>query len=589
MPTVLLLALACQGAADTPTPPPFGVQLPDDDRLRAGAARVDITPTGFETWTDLDGDATFDGCINAPAADRPGCVEPFDDADGDGHFDAAYIAGFGSPRPALGVHDPLTVTAMVVARGTSYVAIVGVDAIGILENRIADTRTLLAADGFDGSRLVVSASHTHEGVDTIGIWGNAESLVPGTWEPTVEELPGAVRDAVAAAFEGLEPVSARQGTSRMRDLDPALSGAPFGGTNPDPRIEGGMNDIRDPIVAADTVLAVALERPDGSRVATLVNASGHPEVVGAANTLLSADYVHWLREHLERTRGGLVVFTSGALGGMQSASGAPIPDVDETGAIVRDSSGAPRFLREEGFDAARAWGILVARAAEAALTDSQPWEALRVRSHELLVPVDNLSFRIAFQVGLLDTPMERIVQDARCPGWGDPDVLGCVPTGVWVVELGATTLATIPGELFPELFWGVPDEPAMDDAALRPDDRRWPQADPTCASVDYDSACRDRDTVTVQGVTCDCLRHHATPYVLSEDSAPPLDARLPGRFRAPVGIANGYCGYVVPEPDFSTYASVLGDNGDHYEETNACSRWFAPLLFDAYDALLAGG
>jgi hypothetical protein len=597
VPFLALLACSGDSSKDSGPPAPYGIPLAADGMLYAGISRVELTPEGFETFTDLNGDALFDGCTNDPGATRTGCEEPFDDANGNGFFDAAYIAGFGSPRPAQGVHDPLSVTALVLSLDGSYVALVGVDAIGVLENRVRDARDLLAADGFDRDRVVVSASHTHQGVDTVGIWGDAARYVSGVYEPFVEELPGAVRDAIQAAAEGMEPVEARQGITRMRDLDPSLSGEPFGGTNPDASIEGGMDDIRDPILAADDVLAVAFARADGTRVATLVSASGHPEVAGSRNNLLSADYVGVTRETIERRAGGMAVFLSGALGGMQSAAGTPLPDVDDDGNLRLDGAGAPSFSEEESFENSRRWGVLVARAAETALTDATPWDGLRVQHADFLVPVDNVSFKLAFQLRLLDTPDSYVVQDGTCPGWGDPDLFGCVPTGAWRVELGPTTLATVPGELFPELFGGVPDEEAMRDASLRADDRRWVQADPDCAQVDFGTQCRDRETLSVtdcdgeatacNGV-CECLRHHATPYVVSNDGDAPIAELLPGRFKAPIGIANGYCGYVVPDPDFSTYASVLTNDGDHYEETNSCSRAFAPLVLDAFARMAAG-
>ena len=591
LPLVLGLLACGDDAKDTAAEPPFGMPLVADGVLYAGVARVDITPQGFETWTDLDGDAIFDGCLNDPGATRTGCNEPFDDANGDGRFDAAFIAGYGSPRPAQGVHDPLTVTALVLALDGEYVALVGIDAVGVLENRIRDAGDLLGAAGFDRERLVASSSHTHQGVDTVGIWGIADDIVSGVHTPTVEAIPQAILDAVETAAGQMEAVTPRQGVARMRDLDPLLNGAPFGGTNPDPSIEGGINDIRDPILPSDTVLAVAFTRSDGTRVATLVDAAGHPEVAGSRNTLLSADYVHYLREHQERAQGGLTVFLSGALGGMQSASGTPLPELDDAGEVLRDAQGDPRWIADDGFELARSWGILVARAAEAALTDDAAWDAIRVQKRALLIPVDNVSFRLAFQLRLLDTPPEDVVQDSSCPGWGEPEVFGCVPTGVWRVELGPVTLATVPGELFPELFDGVPDEPAMVDARLRPDDRRWVQADPDCGEVDFGTQCRDRETLLVpdcdgDGAACDgvcvCTQHHATPYTVGPSGERPIAELLPGRFKATVGIVNGYCGYVVPDPDFSTYVSVLTDNGDHYEETNACTRSFAGMVLGAY-------
>lgn len=585
----LALTILLAGCAEEPKPgdtgdaaTPYGMVLAEDGQLYAGVARVDVTPEGFETYTDLNGNHSFDGCYTDPAAERTGCDEPYDDLNGDNHFDAVWIAGFGSSRAAMGVHDPITVTAVVLSLDGEYVALVGVDALGVLENRVRDARDLLAADGFDRDRIVVSSSHTHQGPDTAGIYGIEDQLISGTYAPFMESLAPAIRDAVQAAAGEMVAVAPRQGVTTM-SADTTLNGAPFGGSNPNDRVLGGINDIRDPVVAADQVFAMAFEDTAGNRVATVIDASGHPETVGSDNDLLSADYPHFTRDWIERRSGGLAVFLSGALGGMQSALGAALPTVDEAGERVVDgTTGDPVWdTTGEGWAFAETWGVLVAQAAEAALTDTTPWTSIRVRTAEALIPVDNISFKLAFQLSLLDTPDEYVVQDASCPGWGDPDLFGCVPAGIWVLELGPNTLASFPGELMPEIFWGVPDEPAMADAALRDGDPRWVQSDPDCAQVDWET-CRNEVAVG----DCDCLHHHAAPYTISADGAPPVADLLPGTFKAPIGIANAYCGYIVPEPDFSTYVSVLTEDGDHYEETNSCSRQFAPILQDAYRALL---
>ncbi|MFN7143328.1 MAG: hypothetical protein ACK4YP_06095 [Myxococcota bacterium] len=565
--------------------PPFGMILEEDGQLYAGVARIDITPTDFETYSDLNGNHSFDGCITDPTASRSGCDEPFDDLDGDGRFDGVWIAGFGSARAALGVHDPITVTAVVLSLDGEYVALVGIDALGLLENRIRDTRDALAAAGFDRDRLIVSSSHSHQGPDTVGIYGIDEDLLTGIYPPFVDNIPVAIQDAVETAAGTMVAVSPTQGAVRMRDLDPVFNGVPFGGINPDPSVEGGINDIRDPLIVADQVLAIALDGADG-RVATIVNASGHPEVVGADNSEISSDYVGYLRDYTERRSGGLTVFLSGALGGMQSALGSTLPAIDEDGNRVLDETGAPTWIEDgdgPNWEFARTWGTLVGQAAEAALTDTTPWTSLRVRTADVLVPVDNASFKLAFQVNLLDTPHEYVVQDASCPGYGtNNELFGCVPTGVWTLELGPVTFGTVPGELMPELFWGVPDEAAMADASLRTTDRRWVQFDADCAAVPYED-CKATDGSVGD---CDCLKHHAAPYRITDDTGvDTIEAMLPGTYKAPVGIANGYCGYIVPQPDYNTYVSVLTDDGDHYEETNSCSESFAPLVLEAFASL----
>jgi hypothetical protein len=584
----LLVLAACTGAAEdtATTPPPFGMILEEDGQVYAGAARVDITPTNFETYSDLNGNNSFDGCLTDPLAERSGCEEPFDDLDGDGHFNGVWIAGFGSARAALGVHDPITVTATVISLDGEYVALVGIDALGVLENRIRDTRDRLALDGFDRDRVIVSSSHSHQAPDTAGIYGIDEDLVSGIYPPFIESIPEAIYDAIATASSVMVAVSPTVGNAHMRDLDPAFNGEPFGGINPDPSVEGGINDIRDPVIVADLVTAIALDGPDG-RVATVVSASGHPEVVGDENSLLSADYVGYLRDYTEARSGGLTTFLSGSLGGMQSALGSTLPAIDEAGNRILDDNGDPTWIddsAEEGADweMARTWGVLVGQAAEAALTDSAAWDNIRIRHADYLVPVDNASFKLAFQVGLLDTPDDYIIQDSSCPEYGENrDLFGCVPTASWIVELGPVTFGTVPGELMPELFWGVPEEDAMVDASLRPTDRRWVQFDPDCATVPYED-CKDTDDMVGE---CDCLHHHAVPYRYTDDGYDTIEEMLPGTYKAPMGITNAYCGYIVPEPDYNTYVSVLTDDGDHYEETNSCSGSFGPLVLEAFASM----
>ncbi len=580
---LLLLALLGACADEKPPaavpPPPYGIISKQDDQLYAGVARVDLTPTNFETFTDLDNDAEFDGCMTDPDATRVDCEEPFNDLNGDGRFDGVWIAGYQSNRAATGVHDPITATAVVLSLNGEYVTLVGFDALGILENRIRDLRDMLEADGYDRNRIVVSSSHSHSAPDTAGIWG-PDAATTGTYAPFVESIAPGIYDAITVAAAGMVPVSASQGITVM-STDPTLNGEPFGGINPDPSVLGGMNDIRDPILAADEVWALALDGADG-RVATVVSASGHPETSESNHTLLSADYVGYMRDYIERADGGTTVFLSGALGGMQSSSGGVLPSIDTNGARVLDGAGAPVWLEEDGFAFAETWGVLVAQAAQTALSDSTPWTALSVKHQDFLIPVNNISFKLAFQIGILDTPDSYVIRDETCPEWGlDNDLFGCVPAGVWMVQLGPSTLASFPGELFPELFYGVPDEPAMTDASLRQGDRRWVQDDPDCAAVDF-ALCKDAEVVG----DCDCLQAHAAPYVISATETTPIRDMLPGTFHVPIGIANAYCGYIVPEPDFNTFVSVLTDDGDHYEETNSCSKDFGTLVLDNWALLV---
>ena len=147
-------------APDAPSPPaPLGMALPRDGIVRVGVAEEDHTPEVRETLTDLDGDATFDGCLDVPLAAAPGCDEPFDDVDGDGHFDAVWIAGFGQGRAARSVHDRILLRTIVITRDADYLVLSALDAIGLLQPRIDEARDRLGI--YTHGAYIVSTHQLH--------------------------------------------------------------------------------------------------------------------------------------------------------------------------------------------------------------------------------------------------------------------------------------------------------------------------------------------------------------------------------------------------------------------------------------------
>ncbi len=583
---MLLLLLACTspGATGPKQVAPFDMPLRKDGVLYAGVSTVELGPEVPETFSDLNGDGLFDGCVNEPlglGSGRADCAEPFLDANGNGYFDAIWLGGFETRRAAMAVHDPMTVRVLVLALNGTYVALVAVDSVGLLESRVRQAREMLAEDGFDRNHIVVSSTHSHAAPDTVGMWGDQDQLVSGINPTYADTIVPGIYDAVSLAAGDMQPVNPTVGMVQLADLDPTFTGVAFGGTNPDDWMYGTIMDLRDPIIADDHLLAIALDGPEG-RLATLLNYSSHPEAIGERNNEVSADYVYYFRDYVERTYGGTAVFLPGALGGQQVPYGATLPVVRPDGTRVLDENGQQTYTGEMGYEFAEMLGILLGQSVDEALTDTQTWDQISVRYAELPVPVTNQFYQLAFRLGLLDSTAADLLTGADCPNFGVGDnIAGCVPLGIWELRLGPVTLATFPGELVPELFWGVPDEPAMADASLRHGDPRWHEQDPDCDDIPFEQ-CRDTNEVG----DCDCLSIHALPYRISDDpDLLPIRDLLPGQYVAPVGIVNGYCGYIVPGPDFNRWVSPLTDLGDHYEESNSCTSDFAPLVQEAWRKL----
>jgi hypothetical protein len=622
---VLVLAGCPSAEPEPPIPPgPLGISLAVDGITRAGAAVVDITPVIEETFTDLNDNAEFDGCLDDPLAQGEGCDEPFDDVNGNGWFDCTFIGGFGPLRPALDIHDPISARALVLVKGGEYLAFVTLDVVGLGSPRIDPARAALVADGFDGDRLIVSSSHNHQGPDTMGLWGDPYDFadpVTGIDPDYSARVTAAIEQAVRDAAAAMEPVDLRIGAVAMRDRSPWFNSAEFGGKNPTSRTHGMVHDIRDPVVVSDQVLAVSGAGANGT-VFTLTSWSGHPEVRGSHNNDISADWVGVTRSVLEAELGGVALHLPESLGGMMSALGTDLPLVTDEGIDVvqlctaaeviapddagcfgkaegdprtdADGDSVPVWAPRNSWEFVTSHGWHIARAAIAALEDGIPMQAtpIRVEVETFHVAIENVAYQLLGASGIFDLGFEDAVTDPRlCPEVGDDAPGGCIANRTFRVQMGPLTLITAPGELLPELFWGLPtDDPqwsteSTELSARGPGSRYFPQHDAGCDDVDYED-CSVRLTL----LDCDCLAMHASPYRLADDPAlGPMVELIDASetpYRAAVSMVDNYLSYIIPEPDFNTGVSLLSDrDGDHYEDTVSPAHGFATRLLQAQHAI----
>ena len=379
---------------DTPDPfPNYELNLRRSSKgetpLRAGAAKIDITPDLPESWTDRDGDAKF----SIEAGDT------FGDADGDGEFDAVWIAGFDVGRPAVSVHDKLWARACVVESGDVRVGFVSLDLVGLFHSSVLRIREALSKEQDSGrplvDYLVVASTHNHEGPDTMGLWG------PDEWTSGVDrEYVRRVEDAVAKAIQ-----------ESVRSLETAtlqVRSSQYG--------DGVVvHDYkRRPFVIDDTLGVLHFERSNGEGIATVVHWSCHPETLGDENLAISSDFPHWLREGVERGvpkgsngspprdgRGGICLFLNGAIGGMITSLAMDLPDF-ESGAVISKSTKSGPGLP---WSRPRSVGLHVAAEVLRRLDSEGPsFERLplRVRARTFHVGIANPIFRLAGKLGRLD-------------------------------------------------------------------------------------------------------------------------------------------------------------------------------------------
>ena len=108
--------------------------------MRAAAQRVDGVCGSAACSGVIEGEkneAPSQGQTGAPCEDTADdssfdSDEPWEDSNGNGRFDAVWLAGFHNRRPARGVHDDLWARAMVLDDGRTRVAIVSQNAARLL-------------------------------------------------------------------------------------------------------------------------------------------------------------------------------------------------------------------------------------------------------------------------------------------------------------------------------------------------------------------------------------------------------------------------------------------------------------------------
>jgi hypothetical protein len=288
-------------------------------------------------------------------------------------------------------------------------------------------------------------------------------------------------------------------------------------------------------------------RLNGKVIATLINWNTHPESMESQNTLITSDFPDALRRSVERTYGGTAVYVSGDLGAVEIIGDSNNKKSDRTRIDGKDFPLKPETNRPAyTFERTEAIGRSVAAAVSDAI-ESGEWtsSSLSFRKVELSAPMDNVAYLFLASKGVLDT------MPPPAPG-----VQPRIHTWIYEVKLGDAEIVTVPGELLPEVFYGVEKHRRTD----------CPQADTGRAK---EVSVRDRMT---------------------------------GKYKFVFGLCPDEFGYIVPGYDFlkpsvdmargglTEAADPCKKNGtpDHYHETNSASSALAAAWSCAAAALLDG-
>lgn len=341
-----------------------------------------------------------------------------------------YLAGFGHDRIATGVHDPLYVRCVALQINGNGLVLCSVDLIGLFYDDVQEIRRTFQRQAPKDAHLVIACTHTHEGPDTLGLWGPTatESGLDPKYLGWVEER---VSTTALEAMRAMQPARIQL----ARDDHPLLA---------------QLQSVDRPPYVKDPFLFVMrlTGASDGKTIATIVNWSDHPEILNRKNSQITADYPHWICQYLEAHLGGTALFFNGATGKV-SGLGAQVALLDpQTGKVAEDGT----------WRKAELLGSMIGQLAERALSHAEAISpnALTFRSSVIFVPLSNHRFRVAEAAGIL------LGRKPLFTG-GRPDA--STATGhdlqsevdyitLKVRDRPLAEIVTIPGEAFPEAVNG---------------------------------------------------------------------------------------------------------------------------------------
>ncbi len=222
---------------------------------------------------------------------------------------AGELAGYAARAGALsqGTHDELEAALLVLDDGTTTVAWLSLDVLGVAEPLAEDLRAAVAA-ALPCDEVLVCASHTHSG--------------PLAWPELLSAVTGFVTrvasgPALQVAAEWVDVEVDGVGTNRLEPSGPH-----------DRTL--GMLQLRD---------------AEGGIRAVMTDFATHPTVLGPENLLWSADWPGAFRSQLRAALGGpVVLFTQGAAGDVSTRftrRAATFDEADRLGKIAATAAVNP--------------------------------------------------------------------------------------------------------------------------------------------------------------------------------------------------------------------------------------------------------
>ena len=323
-----------------------------------------------------------------------------------------FIAGYDSNNPAKSILDDLYARAVYLDdnRGDGGVIFCALDCVGISRKDINDIRMLALESGKLGKMksINISATHTHAGIDTQGLWGE-KIYKCGKNNVFMDNLKKQAAKAIVEAYERRKDGKLYMGYVETDDL---------------------QADVRTPVTYDKNLTRFRFAPNDKSGDIYVVNFASHAELLGTT-TKVSADFPAYLvKEIEENVPKAEVVFLNGAIGGMISAK--------EIKKVYRNQIDCEEYMT--GF------GRELGKIALSIDNETEIKPILNIKSKGIKIVADNTVLILARYLKVLNNDIGRTEKRSKA----------CIYSEVGYAELGEKDVAMflIPGELFPELYNG---------------------------------------------------------------------------------------------------------------------------------------
>lgn len=304
-----------------------------------------------------------------------------------------FLAGFGRNRRAASVHDDLYARALALRAHDVAVIVVAADLIGLARHEIQAIERVVQEQA-PAAQLIVAATHTHHGPDTLGLWG-PDAMTRGVDTHYVAQLQQTLATTALQAYQQLQPAVLRVASTQ---------------------VTGIARNARNPAITDEELSCLQFVDAETRRpLATVLVYPCHPEVLWDDNPHISSDYLCSMRRTVEYSTGAPCMGMVGALGGMMTPA-----------------------MPGNRFEDAERMGVILGEAALTALAETAPQnvDAIDYRRHLFATPLTNPLFQMAMQAGLLT---------------GQLNADGSLTTEASLLLIGDAAIFFMPGEVLPKL------------------------------------------------------------------------------------------------------------------------------------------